>query len=66
MPACFVFAVYAYSVFLSGPVDVVFSFIGLSLAKPLAAALIASLASCALLLVDLIMAKPPAGSRYYG
>lgn len=66
MPACFMFAIYAYSVFLSGPVDALFSFLGLSLSKPLAAAAIAGLVSCALLLLDLILAKPPAGRRHNG
>jgi hypothetical protein len=66
MPACFVFAIYAYSVFLSGPADALFAFLGLSLEKPLAAGAIAALVSCALLLVDLIMAKPPAGRRRNG
>lgn len=61
MPACFVFAIYAYSVFLSGPVDAMVSFLSLSLAKPLAAAVLAALVSCALFLADLIMAGPPAG-----
>ncbi|MFH2114299.1 MAG: hypothetical protein ABIJ86_07320 [Spirochaetota bacterium] len=66
MPACFVFAIYTYSVFLSGPVDAVFSYIGLSLAKPLAAAAIAALVSCALFMADLIMARPPDGRRQNG
>jgi len=66
MPACFVFAIYAYSVFLSGPVDAVLAFSGLPLSKPMAAAAIASLAACALLLADIIMARPPAGRRRNG
>jgi len=66
MPACFVFAIYAYSVFLSGPVDAIFSFIGLSLGKPLAAAVIAALASCAIFMADMILAKPPDGRRQNG
>jgi hypothetical protein len=66
MPACFVFAMYAYSVFLSGPVDALFSFIGLSPGKPLAAAIIATLASCAFFLTDMIMARPPEQRRQNG
>lgn len=66
MPACFIFVIYAYSVFLSGPVDAIFSFIGLSLTKPLAAAIIAALASCALFMADLIIARPPDGRRQNG
>lgn len=63
MPACLVFAIYAYSVFLSGPVDAMVSFLNLPLSKPMAAASIAALVSCALFLVDLIIARPPAGRR---
>lgn len=66
MPACFVFAIYSYSVFLSSPVDALFSFLGLALAQPLAAMVIAGLVSCALFLADLIMARPPAGKRHNG
>lgn len=66
MPACFVFAIYAYPVFLSGPVDAVVSFLNLPLAKPQAAAALALLVSCALFLVDLIMARPPSGRRHNG
>lgn len=66
MPACLVFAIYAYPVFLSGPVDALFLFIGLPLEKPLAAAVIAALASLSLFMVDLIMARPPDGRRKNG
>jgi hypothetical protein len=66
MPACFVFAIYAYPVFLSGPVDALFSFIGLPLEKSLAAAIIAALASCAFLMADMIMARPPEQRRHHG
>jgi hypothetical protein len=66
MPACFVFAIYAYPVFLSGPVDALFSFISLSLEKPMAAAVIAGLASFALLMADMIMARPLEQRRQNG
>lgn len=66
MPACFVFAIYAYAVFLSGPVDAMVSFLNLSLTRPLAAAAIAALVSSSLFLVDIIMARPPSGRRHNG
>ena len=66
MPACFVLAIFTHSVFLSGSVDIVFSYLGLSLARPVAAAILAALVSFALGLADLIMARPPSPGYRYG
>jgi hypothetical protein len=56
-------ALYLFTLYLSGPADVLFTLVGFSIPRLMTAAILTGASALALLLLDVLIARKPAGGR---